>query len=129
MSTPSSPKYLGIGQQNYQTSVNPIDNVFADPMTTTNPTNTTFGTATPKAPVGNTTTPPKNTNTDGAFAGKNIGSTMQGIGAISTALANVYATKQQQKYQNKVLDMEKARVADEKKQRDKQQSAYDSVWG
>lgn len=129
MSTPSNPKYLGIGQQNYQTSVNAIDNIFADPMTPMNTTNTTFGTATPKAPTNNVTPPPKNTNTDGAFAGKNIGSTMQGIGAISTALANVYATKQQQKYQNKVLDMEKARVADEKKQRDKQQSAYDSVWG
>lgn len=76
---------------------------------------------------------PKTTQSDtnffgDAFSGKNIGGTLQGIGAIGGALASVYGISEQKKFNEDMLDMEKDRVAKEYEKRDKQQSEYDAVW-
>lgn len=62
------------------------------------------------------------------FSGKNIGGTLQGIGAIGGALASIYSVREQKKFNEDMLNMEKDRVAKEYAKRDKQQSEYDAVW-
>jgi|GEM_PF-3986792 len=56
------------------------------------------------------------------------GGVLGGIGAIGSALANVYAVHQQKKFNKEMLNMEKQRVAKENQRRDAQQGNYDAVW-
>jgi len=56
------------------------------------------------------------------------GGVLGGIGAIGSALANVYAVYQQKKFNKEMLNMEKQRVAKENQRRDAQQGNYDAVW-
>lgn len=64
------------------------------------------------------------------FAGaEGIGSTMQGIGAIAGAAAGIYDAYNKKKYQDKVFGMEEQRVARATQRQDKQQAAYDKVFG
>ena len=65
----------------------------------------------------------------GMFSGDNIGSTMQGIGSIATAAAGIYDAHNKKKYQDKVFGMEEQRVARATERQDKQQAAYDKVFG
>lgn len=58
-----------------------------------------------------------------------FGSTLQGIGAVTGALASVYGIQQQKKYQDKVLKMEEDRVEKNEARRDEKQAAYEKVWG
>lgn len=64
-----------------------------------------------------------------AFSSGNIGSTMQGIGAIAGAAAGIYDARNKKKYQDKIFGMEEKRVARETARQDKQQAAYDKVFG
>ena len=73
-------------------------------------------------------TNPDGFNLGNMFSGKNVGSTLQGIGAIGGALASVYGMQQQNKFNDDMLDMEKKRVSTENKRRDKKQAAYEAVW-
>lgn len=68
----------------------------------------------------------KDTNKD---KGGGFGSTLQGVGAITGALASVYGIREQKKYQDEVLGMEKERVATNEARRDKKQAEYEKVWG
>lgn len=61
--------------------------------------------------------------------GGGLGSTLQGIGAVTGALASIYGIREQKKYQDEVLGMEKERVAKNEARRDQQQAEYDKVWG
>lgn len=65
----------------------------------------------------------------GKDTGGGFGSTLQGIGAVTGALASIYGIHEQKEYQDKVLGMEEKRVADNNARRDKQQAEYDKVWG
>lgn len=72
-------------------------------------------------------------STDGvfgdSFSSGNIGGTMQGIGSIATAAAGIYDAHNKKKYQDKVFGMEEKRVERETGRQDKQQVAYDKVFG
>lgn len=63
------------------------------------------------------------------FSGNNIGSTMQGIGAVAQAAAGVYDMHNKKKYQDKVFSMEEKRVNRANERQDKQQAAYEKVFG
>lgn len=65
----------------------------------------------------------------GKESGGSLGSTLQGVGAITGALASVYGISEQKKYQKEVLNMEKERVAKNEARRDTKQAEYDKVWG
>lgn len=58
-----------------------------------------------------------------------MGSTLQGISAIAGAAAGIYDAYNKKKYQDKVFKMEENRVNREVARQDKQQSAYDKVFG
>ncbi|MDD2267467.1 hypothetical protein [Sulfuricurvum sp.] len=60
---------------------------------------------------------------------KGLGTTLQGIGAIASAAAGVYDAYNKKKYQDKVFGMEEARVNRENARQDKQQLAYEKVFG
>lgn len=62
-------------------------------------------------------------------SGGGFGSTLQGIGAVTGALASIYGIHEQKKYQKEVLNMEKERVAKNEARRDAKQAKYDKVWG
>lgn len=62
-------------------------------------------------------------------SGGGFGSTLQGIGAVTGALASIYGIREQKKYQDEVLGMEKERVAKNEARRDAKQAEYDKVWG
>lgn len=64
-----------------------------------------------------------------AFSADNIGGTMQGIGSIAGAAAGMYDAYNKKKYQDKVFGMEEKRVKRETERQDKQQAAYDKVFG
>lgn len=66
---------------------------------------------------------------DGKSTGGGFGSTLQGIGAVTGALASIYGIHEQKKYQDEVLGMEKERVAKNEARRDAKQAEYDKVWG
>lgn len=61
--------------------------------------------------------------------GGSLGSTLQGVGAITGALASIYGIREQKKYQDEVLGMEKERVAKNEARRDTKQAEYEKVWG
>lgn len=63
------------------------------------------------------------------FSKGNIGSTLQGIGAIAGVAASIYDSHNRQKYQDKVFKMEEDRVDRAKARQDKQQAAYEKVFG
>lgn len=65
----------------------------------------------------------------GKDTGGGFGSTLQGIGAVTGALASIYGIHEQKKYQDEVLGMEKERVAKNEARRDAKQAEYDKVWG
>lgn len=67
--------------------------------------------------------------TKGKETGGNLGSTLQGVGAITGALASIYGIREQKKYQDEVLGMEKERVAKNEARRDTKQAEYEKVWG
>lgn len=69
------------------------------------------------------------TKPDTGFSLGGVGSTMQGIGAIAGAAAGMYDAYNKKKYQDKVFGMEEKRVARETARQDKQQAAYDKVFG
>ena len=72
----------------------------------------------------------KTTDTnDTKESGGGFGSTLQGIGAVTGALASIYGIREQKKYQDEVLGMEKERVAKNEARRDAKQAEYDKVWG
>lgn len=62
------------------------------------------------------------------FSGENIGGTLQGIGAIGGALASIYGIREQSKFNDDMLDMEKKRVNKEYEKAEKKQTNYDKVW-
>lgn len=62
------------------------------------------------------------------FSAKNLGSTLSSVGAVGSALANVYGMYEQKKYNKDMLNMEKDRVNKENMRRDTQQAEYDKVW-
>lgn len=62
------------------------------------------------------------------FSSDNIGGTLQGIGSIGGALANIYGVHEQKKFNDDMLSMEKDRINRENKKTDKQQANYDAVW-
>ena len=62
------------------------------------------------------------------FSADNIGGTMQGIGSVAGALANIYSISEQSKFNEDMLAMEKTRVNREYAKEDKQQANYDAVW-
>lgn len=66
---------------------------------------------------------------DTGFTLGSVGSTMQGIGAIAGAAAGMYDAYNKRKYQDKVFGMEEQRVARATARQDKQQAAYDKVFG
>lgn len=66
---------------------------------------------------------------DGKTTGGGLGSTLQGVGAITGALASIYGIREQKKYQDEVLGMEKERVAKNEVRRDTKQAEYEKVWG
>ena len=68
-------------------------------------------------------------DTKGKESGGGIGSTLQGIGAVTGALASIYGIREQKKYQDEVLGMEKERVAKNEARRDTKQAEYEKVWG
>lgn len=63
------------------------------------------------------------------FDKNNIGSTMQGIGAVASAAAGIYDMHNKKKYQDKVFSMEEKRVNRANERQDKQQAAYEKVFG
>jgi len=65
----------------------------------------------------------------GMFKADKIGGTLQGIGAIAGAAAGIYDAYNKKKYQDKVFGMEEKRVARETERQDKQQGAYEKVFG
>lgn len=67
--------------------------------------------------------------TKGKETGGSLGSTLQGVGAITGALASIYGIREQKKYQDEVLGMEKERVAKNEARRDTKQAEYEKVWG
>jgi len=95
-------------------------------------TGTTAITPTPVVPISTintakTTIPPKVPNS--MWSGKNIGGTMQGIGAVASAIGNMMAVHETKKYNKKILDMEEKRLAKANKKADEQNAEYESVWG
>lgn len=58
-----------------------------------------------------------------------VGSTLQGIAAVAGALASIYGVRQQKKYQDEMLSMEKARVQRNVDRQNKAQAEYEKVWG
>ncbi len=62
------------------------------------------------------------------FTGKNIGGTLQGVGAIGGALASAYGIHETKKFNKDMLDMEKKRVGRETKRQDDKQAKYEAVW-
>ena len=95
----------------------------------TNPsTNTTAITSTPVTPLSTiTTTPPKVPQS--MWSGKNIGGTMQGVGAVAGAIGSMMAVYETKKYNKKILDMEEKRVAKANKKADDKNTEYENVWG
>lgn len=71
---------------------------------------------------------PTTKDTSSMWSGKNIGSTMQGIGSIGGAIASVYGISEQSRFNKDMLQMEKDRVAKNEATRDKKQAEYDAVW-
>jgi len=63
------------------------------------------------------------------FSAGNIGSTLQGGAAIASIAAGVYDTHNRKKYQDKVFKMEEERVNRANARQDKQQAAYEKVFG
>ncbi len=72
--------------------------------------------------------PSKGFNFGEMFSGKNLGGTLQAIGAIGGALASVYGVHEQKKFNKDMLGMEKNRVARETKRQDDKQAKYEAVW-
>jgi hypothetical protein len=70
-----------------------------------------------------------NNSTDTKTSGGSLGGALQGIGAVTGALASIYGIHEQKKYQDEVLGMEKERVAKNEARRDAKQAEYDKVWG
>jgi hypothetical protein len=77
---------------------------------------------------GETPPPPKIETDTGMFSGKNIGSTLQGGGAIVGALSGIYGTLKQEKFNKEVLGMEKDRINRNIAREDKLQKNYQGVW-
>lgn len=63
------------------------------------------------------------------FSADKLGSTMQGIGAIAQAAAGIYDMHNKKEYQDKVFSMEEKRVNRANERQDKQQAAYEKVFG
>ncbi|MDD2290677.1 MAG: hypothetical protein PHV52_00225 [Aliarcobacter sp.] len=68
------------------------------------------------------------TTDDGMFSGANIGSTLKGGGAVVGALAGIYGTLEQTKFNKEVLGMEKDRINRNIKREDQLQKNYEGVW-
>lgn len=66
---------------------------------------------------------------DKTKASSGVGSTLQGIGAVADALASIYGVRQQKKYQDEMLSMEKDRVQRNIDRQNKAQAEYEKVWG
>lgn len=73
---------------------------------------------------------PTKTTTDetGMFSGANIGSTLKGGGAVVGALAGIYGTLEQTKFNKEALGMEKDRINRNIAREDKLQKNYQGVW-
>lgn len=65
---------------------------------------------------------------DSMFSSSNIGSTLKGGGAIIGALAGIYGTLEQTKFNKEVLGMEKDRINRNIAREDKLQKNYEGVW-
>jgi len=78
--------------------------------------------------VNDSVKPPAKTDYGDLFSSKNIGSTLQGIGAVTQGIAGVYQTYLTNKYQKDVLGLEKDRVAKEDARIKKAQKAYENVF-
>jgi len=65
----------------------------------------------------------------GDIFGGGVSGTMQGIGAIASAAAGIYDAHNKKKYQDKVFKMEEDRVNRANARQDKQQAAYEKVFG
>lgn len=55
----------------------------------------------------------------GMFSGANLGSTLQGVGSIVGAIGSYFGMRDQRKYQDKLFNMEKERIENEKARQDK----------
>lgn len=53
------------------------------------------------------------------FSGKNLGSTLSGVGSIVGGIGSWIGMEKQADYQDKVFDMEEERIADEKEKQKK----------
>ncbi len=56
------------------------------------------------------------------------GDELKGIGSIASALATAWGMHEQNKYNNKMLDFERNRVAKQREDEEKAQAAYEAVW-
>lgn len=65
----------------------------------------------------------------GLTSPKNLGSTIQGAAAIAQTAASIYDAHNRKSYQDKVFKMEENRIAREQAKQDRQQAAYDKVFG
>jgi len=62
------------------------------------------------------------------FSSENLSDTLQGIGAVTSAVGSIYQGFITKDYQDELLSMEKKRVDREIAKEYKQQEAYDKVW-
>ncbi len=81
----------------------------------------------PTISTAKTITPP--TVPQNMWSGKNIGGTMQGIGAVAGAIGSMMAVHETKKYNTKILDMEEKRIDKANKKADDKNTEYKSVWG
>jgi len=67
-------------------------------------------------------------NWDTLFDSKNLSGTLQGVGAVTGAVGQIYQSFLTKEYQDDIFKLEKNRVDKETKKQDKQQDEYDKVW-
>ncbi len=63
------------------------------------------------------------------FTGKNLGSSLAGIGAVLGAIGGIWGSMNQQKAYDEAMRMERQRIADLKANHDRTQKVFTDAWG
>lgn len=71
----------------------------------------------------------ENKNNSSAWSGDNIGGTLKGVGAVTSALASIWSISEQSDFNDKLLKREDDRIAKNELTDKKRQEVYEAVYG